>query len=121
MDLRFYVQTPTADLAYLSGTLSFGRSSCHGRTPLAYSIRQDVSADEIQVVIKSLLENRGRIGGDRDLAGEMRLESRLEFVEERCDEFDSVLTCGSQWPCSFLSIQKEYSPCAAFGIMNKTT
>jgi hypothetical protein len=49
------------------------------------------------------------------------LESRLEFVEERCDEFDSVLTCGSQWPCSFLSIQKEYSPCAAFGIMNKTT
>ena len=43
----------------------------------------------LEEVIKSLIEIDDELGAVRDLSGAMRLESRLEFVEDRWDEFDS--------------------------------
>jgi hypothetical protein len=43
----------------------------------------------LEEVIKSLIEIEEELGTVRDLSGAMRLESRLEFVEDRWDEFDS--------------------------------
>ncbi len=43
----------------------------------------------LEEIIKSLVEIEEELDAIRDLAGAMRLESRLEFVEERWDEFDS--------------------------------
>ncbi|MEC4889588.1 MAG: J domain-containing protein [Nitrospira sp.] len=45
----------------------------------------------LEEVIKSLLEIEEELGIVRDLSGAMRLESRLEFVEDRWDEFDSEI------------------------------
>lgn len=45
----------------------------------------------LEEVIKSLLEIEEELGVIRDLSGAMRLESRLEFVEDRWDEFDSEI------------------------------
>lgn len=45
----------------------------------------------LEEIIKSLLEIEEELEAIRDLAGAMRLESRLEFVEERWDEFDSEI------------------------------
>ncbi|OQW33570.1 MAG: hypothetical protein A4E19_04080 [Nitrospira sp. SG-bin1] len=45
----------------------------------------------LEEIIKSLLEIEEELDVIRDLAGAMRLESRLEFVEERWDEFDSEI------------------------------
>lgn len=45
----------------------------------------------LEEVIKSLLEIEEELGVVRDLSGAMRLESRLEFVEDRWDEFDSEI------------------------------
>ncbi len=45
----------------------------------------------LEEIIKSLLEIEEELGGVRDLSGAMRLESRLEFVEDRWDEFDSEI------------------------------
>lgn len=42
-------------------------------------------------VIKSLCEIEEDLGMIQDLSGAMRLESRLEFVEDRWDEFDSEI------------------------------
>ena len=42
-------------------------------------------------IIKSLIEIEEELEVVRDLTGAMRLESRLEFVEERWDEFDSEI------------------------------
>lgn len=42
----------------------------------------------LEEVIKSLIEIEEELGMVRDLSGAMRLESRLEFVEDRWDEFD---------------------------------
>ena len=43
----------------------------------------------LEEIIRSLIEIEEEIGVVRDLSGAMRLESRLEFVEDRWDEFDS--------------------------------
>ncbi len=43
----------------------------------------------LEEVIRSLIEINEELGVVRDLSGAMRLESRLEFVEDRWDEFDS--------------------------------
>lgn len=43
----------------------------------------------LEEVIKSLIEIEEELGTVRDLSGAMRLESRLDFVEDRWDEFDS--------------------------------
>lgn len=43
----------------------------------------------LEEVLKSLLEIGEELEVVRDLSGAMRLESRLEFVEDRWDEFDS--------------------------------
>lgn len=45
----------------------------------------------LEEIIKSLVEIEEELETIRDLAGAMRLESRLEFVEERWDEFDSEI------------------------------
>ncbi|HSN04518.1 MAG TPA: J domain-containing protein [Nitrospira sp.] len=45
----------------------------------------------LEEIIKSLLEIEEELGLVRDLSGAMRLESRLEFVEDRWDEFDSEI------------------------------
>lgn len=45
----------------------------------------------LEEVIKSLVEIEEELEGVRDLSGAMRLESRLEFVEDRWDEFDSEI------------------------------
>lgn len=45
----------------------------------------------LEEVVKSLLEIEEELGLIRDLSGAMRLESRLEFVEDRWDEFDSEI------------------------------
>ena len=45
----------------------------------------------LEEVIKSLLEIEEELGVVRDLSETMRLESRLEFVEDRWDEFDSEI------------------------------
>ncbi len=45
----------------------------------------------LEEVIKSLLQIEEEIGEVRDLSGAMRLESRLEFVEDRWDDFDSEI------------------------------
>jgi hypothetical protein len=45
----------------------------------------------LEEIIKSLVEIEDELEAIRDLAGAMRLESRLEFVEERWDEFDSEI------------------------------
>ena len=45
----------------------------------------------LEEIIKSLVEIEEELEAIRDLAGAMRLESRLEFVEERWDEFDSEI------------------------------
>jgi hypothetical protein len=45
----------------------------------------------LEEVIKSLIEIEEELEVVRDLTGAMRLESRLEFVEERWDEFDSEI------------------------------
>lgn len=45
----------------------------------------------LEEVIKSLIEIEEELGAVRDLSGAMRLESRLEFVEDRWDEFDSEI------------------------------
>lgn len=50
--------------------------------------RVEQGLDEI---VKSLLEIEDDLGIVRDLSGAMRLESRLEFVEDRWDEFDSEI------------------------------
>lgn len=45
----------------------------------------------LEEVIKSLVQIEEEIGEIRDLSGAMRLESRLEFVEDRWDDFDSEI------------------------------
>ncbi|CUS37566.1 conserved hypothetical protein [Candidatus Nitrospira nitrosa] len=45
----------------------------------------------LEEVIKSLIEIEEELEVIRDLSGAMRLESRLEFVEDRWDEFDSEI------------------------------
>jgi hypothetical protein len=45
----------------------------------------------LEEIIKSLLQIEEEIGEIRDLSGAMRLESRLEFVEDRWDDFDSEI------------------------------
>jgi hypothetical protein len=45
----------------------------------------------LEEVIRSLIEIEEELGIVRDLSGAMRLESRLEFVEDRWDEFDSEI------------------------------
>jgi hypothetical protein len=45
----------------------------------------------LEEVIRSLIEIEEDLGVVRDLSGAMRLESRLEFVEDRWDEFDSEI------------------------------
>ena len=45
----------------------------------------------LEEVIKSLAQIEQEIGEIRDLSGAMRLESRLEFVEDRWDDFDSEI------------------------------
>jgi hypothetical protein len=45
----------------------------------------------LEEVIKSLVEIEEELEAIRDLSGAMRLESRLEFVEDRWDEFDSEI------------------------------
>lgn len=43
----------------------------------------------LEEIIRSLIEIEEELALIRDLSGAMRLESRLEFVEDRWDEFDS--------------------------------
>ncbi len=45
----------------------------------------------LEEIIKSLIEIEEEVEAVRDLSGAMRLESRLEFVEDRWDEFDSEI------------------------------
>ena len=45
----------------------------------------------LEEVIKSLTQIEDELGEIRDLSGAMRLESRLEFVEDRWDDFDSEI------------------------------
>lgn len=45
----------------------------------------------LEEIIKSLLQIEEEIGEIRDLSAAMRLESRLEFVEDRWDDFDSEI------------------------------
>ena len=45
----------------------------------------------LEEIIKSLLEIEEELEVIRDVSGAMRLESRLEFVEDRWDEFDSEI------------------------------
>ncbi|MFO0705497.1 MAG: J domain-containing protein [Nitrospira sp.] len=45
----------------------------------------------LEEVIRSLVEIEEELGLIRDLSGAIRLESRLEFVEDRWDEFDSEI------------------------------
>lgn len=45
----------------------------------------------LEEVIHSLVEIEEELDVIRDLSGAMRLESRLEFVEDRWDEFDSEI------------------------------
>jgi DnaJ-like protein len=45
----------------------------------------------LEEIIKSLVQIEEEIGEIRDLSGAMRLESRLEFVEDRWDDFDSEI------------------------------
>lgn len=45
----------------------------------------------LEEVIRSLIEIEEELGIIRDLSGAMRLEARLEFVEDRWDEFDSEI------------------------------
>lgn len=45
----------------------------------------------LEEVIKSLIEIEEELEVIRDLSGAVRLESRLEFVEDRWDEFDSEI------------------------------
>lgn len=45
----------------------------------------------LEEVIRSLVEIEDELGLIRDLSGAIRLESRLEFVEDRWDEFDSEI------------------------------
>jgi len=45
----------------------------------------------LEEIIKSLAQIEDEILEIRDLAGAMRLESRLEFVEDRWDDFDSEI------------------------------
>jgi hypothetical protein len=45
----------------------------------------------LEEVIKSLIEIEEEVEAVHDLSGAMRLESRLEFVEDRWDEFDSEI------------------------------
>ena len=45
----------------------------------------------LEEVLKSLAQIEEEIGEIRDLAGAMSLESRLEFVEDRWDDFDSEI------------------------------
>ena len=45
----------------------------------------------LEEIIKSLVEIEEELAAIRDLTGAMRLESRLEFVEDRWDEFDSEI------------------------------
>lgn len=45
----------------------------------------------LEEVIRSLIEIEEELGVIRDLSGAMRLEARLEFVEDRWDEFDSEI------------------------------
>ena len=45
----------------------------------------------LEEIIKSLVQIEEEIGEIRDLSAAMRLESRLEFVEDRWDDFDSEI------------------------------
>jgi hypothetical protein len=45
----------------------------------------------LEEIIRSLVEIEEELESIRDLSGAMRLESRLEFVEDRWDEFDSEI------------------------------
>jgi hypothetical protein len=45
----------------------------------------------LEEIIRSLVEIEEELEVIRDLSGAMRLESRLEFVEDRWDEFDSEI------------------------------
>jgi hypothetical protein len=45
----------------------------------------------LEEIIRSLVEIEEELEAIRDLSGAMRLESRLEFVEDRWDEFDSEI------------------------------
>ncbi|THJ20968.1 MAG: J domain-containing protein [Nitrospira sp. CG24E] len=45
----------------------------------------------LEEILKSLLQIEDELCEIRDLSGAMRLESRLEFVEDRWDDFDSEI------------------------------
>jgi hypothetical protein len=45
----------------------------------------------LEEIIKSLIQIEEELGEIRDLSGAIRLESRLEFVEDRWDDFDSEI------------------------------
>lgn len=45
----------------------------------------------LEELIKSLIEIEEELGVVREFSGAMRLESRLEFLEDRWDEFDSEI------------------------------
>ena len=45
----------------------------------------------LEEIIKSLVQIEEELGEIRELSGAMRLESRLEFVEDRWDDFDSEI------------------------------
>lgn len=45
----------------------------------------------LEEILRSLAEIEEELDAIRDLSGAMRLESRLEFVEDRWDEFDSEI------------------------------
>jgi len=77
-------------------------SSLRSRTEDSLDAAVDVMMEErvdgffrveqgLEEVIKSLIEIEEELEAVRDLSGAMRLESRLEFVEERWDEFDSEI------------------------------
>jgi len=77
-------------------------SSLRSKTEDSLELAVDVMMEErvdsffrveqgLEEVIRSLIEIEEELEVIRDLSGAMRLESRLEFVEDRWDEFDSEI------------------------------
>jgi len=74
------------------------RSKTEGSLELAVDTMMEERVDSffrveqgLEEIIRSLIEIEDELGIVRDLSGAMRLESRLEFVEDRWDEFDSEI------------------------------
>ncbi|OQW61325.1 MAG: hypothetical protein BVN28_07630 [Nitrospira sp. ST-bin4] len=76
--------------------------SLRSKTEVSLELAVDVMMEErvdsffrveqgLEEVIRSLIEIEEELEVIRDLSGAMRLESRLEFVEDRWDEFDSEI------------------------------